>query len=81
MSIEGWKPMRLLILDGRKVLFKSEAGEFEAPAIAPREATRKEAVAMIRAGSEWPNVKFNPTHWKELSQADFCRPQNLPVHD
>lgn len=62
----GWKPIDSLVMDGRQVMFKAPAGEFEAPAVEPYAPTIAERTRMFKHDGTWPNVKYNPTHWKEL---------------
>lgn len=61
-----WHPIETLQRDGCQVRFRSPHGEFTAPAGAAEKLTSKEAAAIVMAGGEWPNVKYDATHWREL---------------
>ena len=69
MSEPEWKPIETLKRDGRQVQFLSPAGTFIAPASEPpsRDVERRLHLEIFKAGGGWPNVRFNPTHWAELS--------------
>jgi hypothetical protein len=63
-----WQPLKNLKLDGRQVMFKSESGEFEGPAVEMNPLRSYEAAAMYKANGSWPQNRFTPTHWREIEQ-------------
>lgn len=56
--------------DGRMILAISPAGYFICPSVngpeMPKEEQRKMAKEIYDHSGEWPNVKFNPTHFIPL---------------
>lgn len=67
-----WMPIETAPKNGAQILLWTPAG---GPVIAPwfglneRRPSPKETAAMMRADGEWPNVKWNPTHWMPLPAA------------
>lgn len=65
--MSDWQNLESLVRDGRHVEFLRRDGQtYRAPASMPVELTRKQRVEMVKVAG-WPNIKFNPTHWRELN--------------
>jgi hypothetical protein len=64
---DGWRTMESAPKDGEQVIFYCPAPAiFIAPSSPEQSLTTKQAVKMIAAGADWPNMKWNPTHWRPL---------------
>jgi hypothetical protein len=64
-----WQDIAKLKRDGRQVLFFSPAGHFVAPAseeFSDAEA-RKMHLEIYQETGSWPNHRFSPTHFAELT--------------
>jgi hypothetical protein len=66
-----WQPIETAPKDGTQVLFYAPAPSiFIAPSVANSWPLPKSQQAqMIAAGADWPNAKWNPTHWMPLPAA------------
>ncbi len=63
-----WQPIETQPLDGSQVRFRNQVGEYIAPSVKSRELTREQKLELFKHSGEFPNVKWNATHWKPLDE-------------
>lgn len=65
--MDNWQPIETLKFDGELREFRSRNGScFIAPAVAPAEPSVAEKKMIYKRSGAWPNVGWNPTHWRNL---------------
>ena len=67
------QPIETAPTDGRPVLFFAPVGFSIGPAYPMVEPTRDERLAIYEATGEFPNVKYDPTHWFDLAHFKATR--------
>jgi hypothetical protein len=65
--VRKWQPIETLNYDGRQVEFLNSFGiKFEALATHPRQLSKAERFAIFKSDGAWPDVKHNPTYFREI---------------